>query len=158
LNVPISVVEELEAQILLFFTGLSRSANTILAAQHKDTEEGKADVVESLHTTKELGLRIKHALEEHRLDDFGLMMHEHWENKKKRSSQISDPRIDDWYDAARHAGALGGKIVGAGGGGFLMLYCPREAKGTVRAALASRGLKEMPFRFDFEGAKTMINL
>jgi D-glycero-alpha-D-manno-heptose-7-phosphate kinase len=158
LNISISAVEQLEAQILLFFTGLSRSANSILAAQRKDTEEGDANVVESLHTTKQLGLRIKTALEENRLDDFGRMMHEHWENKKRRSGSISDPRIDQWYEAARAAGALGGKIVGAGGGGFLMLYCPQGAKGAVRAALSSSGLREMPFRFDFEGAKTMVNL
>lgn len=158
LNISMSAIEELEAQLLLFFTGLSRSANPILAAQRHDTEAGKSDVVESLHTTKELGLRIKQALEVGRLDDFGMMMHEHWENKKSRSTQISNPRIDEWYEAARRAGALGGKIVGAGGGGFLMLYCPRPAKEAVRAALAVHQLQEMSFRFDFQGAKTMVNL
>ena len=158
LNIPLSAMEELETQLLLFFTGISRSANTILASQRHDTDAGNTNVIESLHATKELGLRIKRCLEEGRLDDFGLMMHEHWQNKKRRSAQISDSLIDDWYEAARAAGALGGKLVGAGGGGFLMLYCPRESKEAVRSALAARGLQEMAFRFDFEGAKTLVNL
>lgn len=157
LNIPISTMEDLEGQLLLFFTGLSRSANAILDEQRRDTESANDDVVSSLHATKELGLRIKRALEEGRLDDFGHLMHEHWENKKRRSSRISDPRIDGWYERARAAGALGGKLVGAGGGGFLMLYCPRAAKADVRSTLAGQGLFEMPFRFDFEGAKTVVN-
>ena len=158
LNISISNIEKLEASILLFFTGLSRSANTILSAQRSDTERGNADVVESLHVTKSLGLRIKEALEKGRLDEFGSMMHEHWLNKKRRSGQISDTKIDEWYEAARAAGALGGKIVGAGGGGFLMLYCPDDTRAAVRATLAGRGLTEMPFRLEFQGAKTVVNL
>lgn len=158
LNISMSDLEKLEANVLLFFTGLSRSANTILAAQRSDTEQGNAEVVESLHTTKVLGLRIKQALEAGRLDDFGMMMHEHWLNKKRRSGQISDTKIDQWYEVARAAGALGGKIVGAGGGGFLMLYCPDNTRAAVRAELGARGLKEMPFRFDFHGAKTVVNV
>jgi D-glycero-alpha-D-manno-heptose-7-phosphate kinase len=86
------------------------------------------------------------------------MMHEHWMNKKRRSDQISDTRIDEWYETARAAGALGGKIVGAGGGGFLMLYCPDDTRGAVRSALGAQGLREMPFRLELQGAKTMVNL
>lgn len=158
LNISISDTEKLEARLLLFFTGLSRSANSILSAQQGDTESGNVEVLESLHKTKALGMQIKAALEQGHLDEFGLMMHEHWQTKKRRSVQISDLQVDEWYEAARAAGALGGKIVGAGGGGFLMLYCPDEAREAVRFALSSQGLKEMPFRLEFQGAKTVVNL
>ena len=158
LDVKPSTVEELRNCLLLFFTDLSRTADTILDAQKQATESGDPIVVDSLHVTKELGLRTRDAIEQGRLDDVGHLMHEHWENKKRRSSLISDPEIDRWYSAAREAGALGGKIVGAGGGGFLLLYCPAPAKQSVRDALAAEGKREMPYSFDFEGAKVMVNL
>jgi D-glycero-alpha-D-manno-heptose-7-phosphate kinase len=91
------------------------------------------------------------------LDRLGLLLDEHWQNKKRRSNKISDPRIDRWYEIARENGALGGKIIGAGGGGFMMLYCPNAKKGAVRQAMAAEGLREMPFDFDFEGAKVLVN-
>jgi D-glycero-alpha-D-manno-heptose-7-phosphate kinase len=149
--------EELRNRVLLFFTGLTRSANHILQEQQKDTERADQTVVDSLHFTKELGYRVKDALEKGDLDEFGLILHEHWENKKRRSGAISNPNIDRWYELARKAGALGGKVIGAGGGGFLMLYCPNGNKPGLRAALAAEGLNEMPFSFDFEGAKVVVN-
>lgn len=152
-----STVEELRNCLLLFFTGLSRTADTILDAQKQATESGDSVVVNSLHVTKEIGLRTRDAIEQGRLDDVGHLMHEHWENKKRRSSLISDSEIDRWYNAAREAGALGGKIVGAGGGGFLLLYCPAPSKQSVRDALAAEGKREMSYSFDFEGAKVMVN-
>jgi D-glycero-alpha-D-manno-heptose-7-phosphate kinase len=158
LGISLSTIEELEGRLLLFFTGLNRSASPILLEQQQDTLAGDADVLTSLHLTKELGLRIRDALEEERLDDFGTMMHEHWEHKKRRSAQISSSWIDRCYTLARDAGATGGKLVGAGGGGFLMLYCRPEVKSAVRTAMAAQRLREMPFRFDFEGAKIMVNL
>ena len=109
-------------------------------------------MVESLHETKELGFRIKAALEEGRLDDFGGLLHEHWVNKKKRSIDIGGSEVDRWYATALDAGALGGKVIGAGGGGFLMFYCPAGAKAGVRHALAEAGLREMPFAFESQGA------
>ena len=115
-------------------------------------------MVDSLHRTRELGYRIREALEEGDLERFGHFLDEHWQNKKRRSSQISDPRIDRWYELARAKGALGGKIIGAGGGGFLMLYCPADCKAEVRQALAGADLREMPYDFDFEGTKTIVNL
>src|SRR5579871_5517319 len=110
-----------------------------------------------LHRTKELGYRIRETLERGDLDAFGLMLDEHWQNKKRRSSRISDPQIDAWYETAKTNGALGGKVIGAGGGGFLMLYCANGRKAKVRQALSAAGLKEMPYDFDYEGAKVLVN-
>jgi len=157
LNVSLETIEELQSRIHLFFTDVSRGAQEILRSQHDATERSDSSVVESLHKTKEIGLRVKEALEAGRVDDFGGLLHEHWENKKRRSQRISGEGIDRWYAAAREAGALGGKIVGAGGGGFLMLYCPPTAKALVREALTREGLREMQFLFDFEGAKVLVN-
>jgi D-glycero-alpha-D-manno-heptose-7-phosphate kinase len=107
--------------------------------------------------TKEIGLRVKQALEQGDLDEFGRLLHEHWENKKRRSSRISEGKVDRWYEEARDAGALGGKLVGAGGGGFLMLYCPNGSKPGVREALSTEGLRELPYAFDFDGAKVLVS-
>jgi D-glycero-alpha-D-manno-heptose-7-phosphate kinase len=149
--------EELNAQTLLFFTGLSRSANEILEQQKRDSMASKANVIESLHRTKEMGLAIRDALLSGNLAAFGGMLHEHWENKKLRSAKISVAEVDRWYDAARDAGAAGGKLVGAGGGGFLMLFCENGSKHDVRVALAAEGLREVRYRFDLEGAKVLVN-
>ena len=106
-----------------------------------------------LHQVKELGLRSRLALEKGDLDDFGALMHEHWEHKKTRSDGMSNARVDEWYELARQHGALGGKLVGAGGGGFLLLYTTRHA--TLREAMQRAGLQELRFRFDFEGTKVL---
>jgi D-glycero-alpha-D-manno-heptose-7-phosphate kinase len=158
LNISATATDELRANVLLFFTGLTRSARTILADQKRDTAAARSEVVESLHRTKELGRQVKEALEAGRVDDFGVILNEHWENKKRRSTLISNPDVDRWYGIARDSGALGGKLVGAGGGGFLLLYCPGPAKAAVRGALAREGLREMPYAFDFDGAKVMLNV
>jgi D-glycero-alpha-D-manno-heptose-7-phosphate kinase len=158
LNISADVSEILRSNLLLFFTGMTRGANVILAEQRQDTMSGNPAVIESLHRTKELGYEVKAALEAGRPDDFGAIMHEHWESKKRRSGLISTLEIDRWYEIARSTGALGGKLVGAGGGGFLLLYCPGPAKMAVREALATEGLREMTFAFDFEGAKVMLNV
>ena len=157
LDISITTTEELRNRVLLFFTGITRRSQDILEDQERDTQHEDPTVVESLHRTKELGYRIKEALEEGDLDRFGLLLDEHWQNKKQRSSKISNPRIDRWYEIAKENGALGGKIIGAGGGGFLMLYCPNETKAAVRRAMAAEGLREMSYDFDFEGAKVLVN-
>jgi D-glycero-alpha-D-manno-heptose-7-phosphate kinase len=149
--------EELRRNTLLFFTGLQRSSRQILQAQKDDTTRDDPVVVDSLHRTKELGYRIKETLERGDLDKFGQLLDEHWQNKKRRSAAISGAAIDRWYALARESGALGGKLIGAGGGGFLMLYCPGPGKAGVRRALAGEGLREMPFDFDFDGAKVLVN-
>tara|TARA_Y100000588_G_scaffold226941_1_gene240751 strand:+ start:852 stop:1856 length:1005 start_codon:yes stop_codon:yes gene_type:complete len=158
LDISLTTAEEFRSSVLLFYTGLTRPSRDILEGQKTDTERGDSAVVDSLHRTKDLGYRVKEALETGDLDQFGLLLDEHWENKKRRSAQVSDPRIDEWYTLAKAQGALGGKIVGAGGGGFLMLYCPPKRKSSLRASLASAGLREMSYDFDFGGAKTIVNL
>ena len=157
LNTPGATIEELRNNILLFYTGMVRRSSDVLGDQKRDTEQGNTSVIESLHYTKELGYRIKEALEEGEPDRFGLLLDEHWANKKQRSGKISHPSIDRWYEAARSNGALGGKVIGAGGGGFLMLYCTGAAKPAVRKVLVAEGLREMPFNFDFDGAKVIVN-
>ena len=157
LNISITAVEEFRNHVLLFYTGLLRSSGEILQDQKRDTQQNHSTVVDSLHRTKELGYRIKEALEQGDVEKFGGLLHEHWENKKRRSGKISNPKLDQWYELARENGAIGGKIMGAGGGGFFMFYCPNGCKARLRKALKEAGLREMPYDFDFEGAKVLVN-
>lgn len=157
LNISITATEELRSHLLLFFTGITRPSRDVLQQQHDDTRRADPTVVDSLHRTKELGYRIRDALEAGDVEQFGRLLDEHWQNKKRRSDKISNPQIEGWYELAKQHGALGGKVIGAGGGGFLMLYCPGQAKAAVRQALKQAGLREMPFNFDFEGAKVLVN-
>lgn len=157
LSISRSTMEELRNCILLFYTGIIRRSRDILQDQQVDTQRGDTIVVDSLHRTKELGYRVKEALDKGDLERFGLLLDEHWQNKKRRSGRISRPEIDRWYDTAKQNGALGGKIMGAGGGGFFMFYCPNNHKARLRQTMAAEGLREMPFDFDFEGAKVLVN-
>ena len=157
LNVSIETVEQLRTGTLLYYTGIRRPSRDILAEQKSGTESGSQDMIASLHCTREIGYHIKDALERGDLDRYGRLLDAHWQNKKRRSALISVGRIHQWYDRARETGALGGKIMGAGGGGFLMLYAPPDAKPAVRKAMQDEGLREMPFDFDFEGAKVLVN-
>jgi D-glycero-alpha-D-manno-heptose-7-phosphate kinase len=157
LKIPSYALEDLERGLLLFNTGDTRMSNVILSQQKEDTERGNQAVVDSLHKTKELGLAIKESLEEGDLIAFGRLLHEHWVNKKARSTQISDNRIDRIYELARENGALGGKVIGAGGGGFLMVLAENGNLRRVREAVCAEGLRLMPFTFDLEGAKTLLD-
>lgn len=158
LDLSLSTLEELRASMLLYYTGVTRSSGTILREQKQDTERKDSAVLDSLHKTKELGYRIRQALERGDIEGFGRLLDEHWQNKKRRSAKISDSRIDEWYDLARANGALGGKIMGAGGGGFFLFCCRNGHKARLREALAGTGLREMSYDFDFEGAKVLLNL
>jgi D-glycero-alpha-D-manno-heptose-7-phosphate kinase len=158
LNLSMSTMEDFSNNVLLFYTGVTRSSTEILEEQKTCSENGDTSMIDALHRTKELGYRIKEALEEGNLDRFGQLLHEHWQNKKRRSKKISDDRIDRWYCIARENGAQGGKIMGAGGGGFFMFYCPNSHKPVLRKALTEAGLREMRYNFDFEGAKVLVNL
>ena len=149
-------VEELQSKLLLFYTGISRDAMVILGEQSAAAEKKESDVTKSLLQIKEIGLEIKNSIERGNLDNFGRLMDEHWRVKKTMSTKMSDPKIDRLYALAKERGALGGKIMGAGGGGFLVFYCPGDKKG-IREAMTAEGLKEMPFRFEKEGAKTMVD-
>jgi len=147
------VRHELEDNLLLFFTGFSRSASSILLDQKSRTQTNDAAMIENLHYVKDLGQRSKTALESGRLLDFGKLMHEHWEVKRKRSGGMSNPQIDGWYNRAMANGAVGGKLIGAGGGGFLMFYA--EDKARLRRTMHEAGLTEVRFHFDFEGTKVI---
>jgi D-glycero-alpha-D-manno-heptose-7-phosphate kinase len=149
---------EFRNRVMLFFTGQSRSSGTILEQQKQQTEKCDPVMVDSLHRTKELGYRIRDALTAGDVDQFGLLLDEHWQNKKRRAGPITDARLDQWYDLAKSHGALGGKIIGAGGGGFFMICCKPGCRNTVREALVNSGLSEMPYGFDYQGAKVLVNL
>ena len=154
LKISIDTVFELEDDLLLFFTGFSRSAGSILEDQDTRTRQSDLEMIQNLHYVKELGLRSQQALEAGRLAEFGEILHEHWEHKKRRSSGMSNPQVDEWYELGRANGAIGGKLVGAGGGGFLMFYV--EDRKRLRQAMARAGLEEVRFRFDFEGTKVLF--
>jgi D-glycero-alpha-D-manno-heptose-7-phosphate kinase len=154
LKVDVETLYNLEDNLLLFFTGYSRSASSILKEQDDKTKQQNNDMIRNLNYVKDLGLRSLAALESGRLVDFGKLMHEHWEHKKQRSGGMSNPMINQWYDHAMANGAAGGKLIGAGGGGFLMFYA--EDKTRLRHAMTTAGLKEVRFRFDFEGTKSIV--
>jgi len=154
LNVAQDIIYELEDNLLLFFTGFSRSASGILSDQDQKSKENNKEMMTNLHYVKELGIQSKQYIESGNLDAFGRLMHDHWEHKKKRSSGMSNSFIDDCYYAAIKNGALGGKVVGAGGGGFLMFYANDKIK--LRETMSNLGLQEVRFRFDNEGTKRIV--
>lgn len=145
---------DLEDNLLLFFTGYCRSAGTILLDQKVRSEQRDTEMVSNLDSVKELGFRSRVALEAGDCRQFGELMHEHWVNKKRRSGGMSNPQIDEWYELGRRSGAIGGKLVGAGGGGFLMFYA--EDRQRLRQVMARAGLEEVRFRFDYEGTKVLL--
>ena len=153
LKISRETFHKLEDNLLLFFTGFSRSASEILKDQHIKSQKNDADMLNNLHFVKEIGYLSKDALESGNTDKFGELMHQHWEQKKKRSGGMSNQDIDTWYETALKNGAIGGKVVGAGGGGFLMFMADDAAK--LRSAMTKSGLQEVRFKFDFEGAKVI---
>jgi D-glycero-alpha-D-manno-heptose-7-phosphate kinase len=154
-NISMDTLFALEDNLLLFFTGHSRSAGSILKDQDSRTQESDQEMLNNLHYVKEMGLLSRKALEDGKTVEFAEIMHEHWEHKKKRSDGMSNSEIDEWYEIARENGAIGGKLVGAGGGGFLMFYAEDRSK--LRKAMAHAGLEEVRFRFDFEGTKILMS-
>jgi D-glycero-alpha-D-manno-heptose-7-phosphate kinase len=150
-------MDELERNILLFHTGIERSASEILSEQNEKSKKGEAEVIETLHQIKNIGLETKKAFENGDLDRFGELLDAHWQTKKHLSKKVSNGFIDDCYEIAMRNGALGGKIMGAGGGGFFMFYCGEEQAKLINV-LKEKGLKQMRFRFDLEGAKILVNM
>lgn len=148
-------IDELESNLLLFYTGQQRSASSILEDQEKRSQSSEKEIFENLHKTKELGKISYQLLKESKLKQYALLMHEHWHNKRKRFRGMSNEFLDKVYDAAIANGALGGKIVGAGGGGFLMFYS--ENKKALRDEMKNFKLQEMKFRFDHFGVQPLIN-
>lgn len=155
LKISMDTMFDLEDNLLLFFTGFSRSASGILKDQKVRSQSNDSDMINNLHYVKDLGLRSKIALEQGNTLLFGELMHEHWEHKKKRSGGMSNPQIDAWYDLAMANGATGGKLVGAGGGGFLMFMA--SDRNRLRRVMAEAGLEEVRFKFDFEGTKVVMS-
>jgi D-glycero-alpha-D-manno-heptose-7-phosphate kinase len=146
---------ELEDNLLLFFTGFDRSAGSILQEQHQRSRARDAEMLSNLDQVKMLGFRSQEALERGDLRCFGELLHEQWEHKKRRSGAASNAQIDGWYSLALKNGAIGGKLVGAGGGGFLMFYASDRSR--LRQAMTELGLEEVRFRFDFEGTKVVLS-
>jgi len=147
--------DTLEDNLLLFFTGYARSASAILKEQDQKSRQDDKAMIENLHFVKDLGQQSQRALEAGNLHEFARLMDVHWQRKKQRSGGMSNPKINEWYDLAMANGALGGKLIGAGGGGFLMFYAGDRAK--LRQAMRQAGLCEVRFRFDFEGTKLVIS-
>jgi D-glycero-alpha-D-manno-heptose-7-phosphate kinase len=156
-SLPPDLFAELQGSLLLFFTGAAHDSWTILEEQEKSTRASSGIAVESLHEIRAFADEAKTALVNGNLDDFGKLLHKGWEAKKRVSTKISTAHIDNMYKVARANGALGGKITGAGGGGFMLLYCPPKKQRQVRSALSSIGGKEMNFDFDLLGAHVVVN-
>ena len=154
---PLKVSEEtlfnLEDNLLLFFTGYARSASKILKEQDDKSKQADAAMMENLHFIKDLGKQSQKALEAGNLEEFARLMDVHWQRKKERSKGMSNAEINAWYDCAMANGALGGKVIGAGGGGFLMFYAGDKVK--LRHAMREKGLSEVRFRFDFDGTRVL---
>ena len=155
LRTSMETLFNLEDNLLLFFSGFSRNAGSILSDQKKRTEKSDQSMLDNLHEVKELGYRSQQALERGDVGLFGEIMHAQWEQKKRRSSGMSNPTIDEWYELGLRNGATGGKLIGAGGGGFLMFYAEDHRR--LRKAMAKAGLEEVRFRFDFEGTKVLFS-
>jgi len=152
-----ALLRELQSNLMLFFTGSAHNSWTILQEQEKSTRSPKGPAVEALHQVRELADRMLSALRAGDLNLFGSLLDEAWQAKKRISGMISNSRIDHLYELARRNGALGGKITGAGGGGFLLLYCEHERRDVVRSALRAEGIQEMAFALDTNGAQVIVN-
>lgn len=152
-KVAANTLERLEENLLLFFTGFQRSASAILKDQNTKSLENDMKILTNLDRVKAMGIESERLLLDGDLNGFAQLMDEHWQNKKKRSSQMSNSKINEWYDIGIKNGAIGGKLVGAGGGGFLLFYTENPTK--LRKAMAQISLEEIDFKFDFEGTKVL---
>ncbi|NOZ56436.1 MAG: GHMP kinase, partial [Calditrichaeota bacterium] len=153
LNLSEETLRTLESRLLLFFTGRTRDSASILRGQEQHVREGQPQTLAALRRLKQLAYEIVAALEDARLNDFGDLLHESWVTKQRLSDRIGSPQIAAWYELARELGARGGKISGAGGGGYLLLYAEEERHALIREVLTTLGLQELPFRFDHDGSR-----
>lgn len=151
------VIYELENRLMMFYTGIQRDANTILQEQSDKAKVDESKVVNAMHEIKNIGQKIKKNLLSGDVDNVGRLMNDHWNIKKGISNNMSSTEIDDWYDLGMKSGAIGGKIMGAGGGGFMLFCVSNGNRKKLRSTMEEAGLKFMDFRFDFEGVKTMVN-
>ena len=157
LNLDHETIFELENRLMMFYTNINRDANEILSEQSSKAKKDESIVVESMHKIKEIGYRSKDALINGDIDKFGELLDEHWNIKKKISAKMSNPDINRWYKIGKENGAIGGKIMGAGGGGFMLFCVSNGYRKKLRSAIEAVGLKYMDFRFDFEGSKILFN-
>ena len=157
LPVKDDVIDELESRLIVFYSGVERSASQVLSEQAKTVKANKDDAVARMHRIKEMGYETKKLLLEGKIDRYGELLHEHWMNKRKLASNMTDPVIDEHYEAARKAGAIGGKLMGAGGGGFFLFYARAAERRSVYETMVGRGLRPLRFRFDFDGARIVAN-
>ncbi|MCU1297252.1 MAG: hypothetical protein JWO91_1530 [Acidobacteriaceae bacterium] len=152
-----SVLQELQSNLMLFFTGSAHHSWTILREQENSTRSHTNSTLGALHEVKSLGGKMRDVLKSGQLQAFGELLHEGWQAKRRVSQKISTARIDQLYALTRENGALGGKITGAGGGGFLLLYCEKHNQQSVRDALSREGVNEMAFTFDMSGAQVIVD-
>jgi D-glycero-alpha-D-manno-heptose-7-phosphate kinase len=152
-----NVLDNFESNLLLFYTGVRRSASDILKSQDTRAQESESDVLMRLDRIKEIGFEIRQAILAGDVKRFGELMDVHWQTKKQLSGKISSSDVDRWYDLARDSGAAGGKLMGAGGGGFLLFYCDKDKK-LLRQKMAEQKLREVKFHIDWDGAKVIANL
>jgi D-glycero-alpha-D-manno-heptose-7-phosphate kinase len=157
LNIPTDTLSRLESNLLLMFTGAAHDSAVILAHQRKSSQEQDPKVIDALHSVYDLALQARECLMKGEPDRFGELLDKAWKHKKQFAPGVTNERIDRCYQLARQNGALGGKITGAGGGGFLMLYCEDSATSRVEAALLQEGLRRMDYRFEFDGARVLFN-
>ena len=157
IRTPPGTLETLQRNLLLFFTGTARESSKILSRQRASTEKNESQVLQALTTVREMAYGLRDTLERGDLAGFGELLHAGWEQKKKFASGVSNPEIDQAYETARAHGVIGGKIAGAGGGGFMMLYCHDGAQVAVTDALEALGLRRMDFRFEAGGARVLLN-
>ncbi|MBZ0274707.1 MAG: GHMP kinase [Anaerolineae bacterium] len=157
MDVPPSVMEQFQRHLMLFYTGKSRDSEKILSAQSSASRQQDPNTLERMHRIKALGQQMVDTVREGRLDDFAELLHQSWVQKRGVTSDITNNQIDMAYETARQNGALGGKITGAGGGGFLLMYCHEEYQDAVTKALRALNLTRMDFKFDFDGAKVMLD-
>jgi len=157
LDVSPETLRRLEKRILLFFVGTARVSSQILSQQQEASARERPDVIEALHAIKQAAFEVRDCLERGDLEQFGQLLDLNWQNKKRLAPGITTAHIDQGYELARENGALGGKITGAGGGGFLMLYCQEEHQAQVTRVLEAQGFKRMEFRFDTGGSRVLMN-
>lgn len=152
------VLDELEGSLLVFYSGIERAASVVLGEQRQRVQGQDPKTLTGMHRIKELGHETYRLLVQGRIDEYGELLHEHWLHKRGLTSKMTDQRIDEYYETARRAGAIGGKLMGAGGGGFFMFYVRAAERRRVQEALFGLGLKPLRFRFDMDGARIVANL
>ncbi len=158
LQISRATLDQLENNLVYFFTGSERSASEILREQDEKSQQNNPEMLQNLHQIKEIGLETRKYLEKGEVNMLGELFHTHWELKKKRSVKMSNPFIDECYEVARRSGAAGGKLIGAGGSGFLMFYCNNnDVRLKLVEAMQKMGLRWERFHFDFDGAKILVN-